>query len=139
MIGDRVRVLDLSFVTVLASLSHGGCVGGPLGERCRTLDNRASLGRVFETDIVCGLVWILAGRAVVDITGHISLAVHWCCQIGSAGPESEIVAANIPVTRVVAIISRELLEVGVEFLFILPLANPLDHEEYCANNDGGTD
>lgn len=76
----------------------------------------------------------------MDITGHISLVVRWRCQIGSTGSESEIVATtNISATRVVAIISGELLEVCVEFLFVLPLSNLLDHEEDYANNDGGTD
>jgi len=31
VVRDRVRILNLSLIVVLAALGHGGCVGGSLG------------------------------------------------------------------------------------------------------------
>lgn len=139
VVRNRVRVLDLPLVVVLASLCHGSCIGSSRDVRYRAIDNRSPVRRVFQTVIVCELVWVLTSGPVVNVTGHVILVVCRCGQIGSAGSESVIVtAANVPVARVVATAGREFLE-GVEIFFVLPLANFLDQEEDGAYNDGGTD
>jgi len=140
VVRDRVRILDLSLVVVLASLRHGGCVGGSGDVGYWTFGNRAPAGRVFETVVVCKLVWILTSGPVVNITGHVSLVGRWCGQIGSAGSESIIVtAADVPVIRVVAMVCRGFFEVGLKIFFGLSLANLLNQEEDGAGNDCGTD
>ena len=78
----------------------------------------------------------------MNVTRHVSLVIRWCGQIGSAGSESIIVtAANVPIARVVVAAAGRgwLLEIGIEFFFVLPLANFLDDEEDGAYDDGGTD
>lgn len=108
--------------------------------RCRTLDNRTPRRRVLETIVVCGLTWILVSRTEVNITRHESLAIRRHSQIGSARSKPKIVTTtNVPVARVVAMVSRELLEVGIEFFFLLPLTKLLDQKEYGASEDRGTD
>jgi hypothetical protein len=71
----------------------------------------------------------------VNITGHVSLVVGRGSQIGSAESESIIVtAADVAVA--IPSVSRELLEVGIQFFFVLALADLLDQEEGGTNDDG---
>ena len=81
---------------------------------------------------------MLASSAIMDVTRHVGLVIRRGSQIGSAGSESVIVTAGVLIASVV-IVSGELLEVGVQFLFVPPLASLLDQEECDANNDGNTD
>jgi len=81
---------------------------------------------------------MLASSAIMDVTRHIGLVIRRGSQIGSAGSESVIVTAGVLIASVV-IVSGELLEVGVQFLFVSPLAGLLDQEEGGTDNDGNTD
>lgn len=82
----------------------------------------------------------MVSRTVVNVTRHESLAVCRHSQIGSARSKPKIVAAtNVSVARLVAMVSRELLEVGIEFFFLLSLTELLDQEEDGASEDRGTD
>jgi len=113
VVRDRVRILSLAAIRVRALLGHGSCIGGSRSERDWTLDDGGPLGRVFETVVVCILVWILVGSAIVDVARQISLIVRWGGQIGSAGSESEVVTAGAALVASVVVVCGELLEVGI--------------------------
>jgi len=81
---------------------------------------------------------MLASSAIMDVTRHVSLVIRRGSQIGSAGSESVIVTAGVLIASVV-IVSGELLEVGVQFLFVPPLPSLLDQEKDGTDDDGNTD
>ena len=122
-------------------LGHGSRIGRSRSIRYRTFDDGAPLRRVFETVVVCILVWILVGSAIVNVTRQVSLIVRREGQIGSAGSESELVttARVLVASVVVVVVSRELLEVGVQLVFVPTPASLLDHEEDRADNDTNAD
>jgi len=140
VIRNRVWILHLSVVVVLALLGHCGCVGGSGGERCWALNNRSPLGRVFQTAVARILVWIhariLVGSAVVNIAGNEGLVARWGGQIGSAGSKSvRVTAAEVLVARDVPVptASRELLEVGVQIVLVsAPAGLLLQVEDYTS-------
>lgn len=74
----------------------------------------------------------------MNVARHESLAVRRHSQIGSARSKPKIVT-DVSAARVVAMVSGELLEVGIEFFFLLSLTKLLDQEEDGASEDRGTD